>query len=99
MMRGTAFVPSARPGTIAGVVDVEVLEGGREAVGVALAADLAVGDDVQAGALRIRDRERGGVVLACREIGRFDAPQLRGADARRQRAAQLLAVDQPNGCG
>ena len=56
------------------VVDVEPLERGREAVGVALAADLAVGDDVDAGALEVADGERGGVVLGLGEVGLRDAP-------------------------
>src|SRR5215211_9319567 len=66
----------------AGVLDVDALERGREAVRVALAAHLAVGDDVQPGALLVGDRQPRRVVLGLLEIGRIDAPQLECAHAR-----------------
>ena len=47
----------------AGIVDVDAFERGGEAVGIALAAHLAVGDDVEAGALLVADRNARGVVL------------------------------------
>src|SRR5205814_9496189 len=47
----------------AGSVDVNTLQRGGEAVGVTFAAHLAVGDDVEAGALLIADGQQGGVVL------------------------------------
>ncbi len=77
------------------VVDVDALERGGEAVRVALAAHLAVGDDVQPGALLVGDRQPRRVVLRLLEIARIDPPQLRRPHARREAPAQLLAVDQP----
>ncbi len=52
----------------AGIVDVDAFERGGEAVGVALAAHLAVGDDVEAGALLVVDREQRRVVLRLRQM-------------------------------
>ncbi len=47
----------------AGVIDIDTLQGGRKAVRVALAAHLAIGNDVQTCALLIANREDRGVVL------------------------------------
>ena len=81
----------------AGIVDVDAFERGGEAVGVAFAAHLAVGDDVEAGALLVANREQRGVVLRLLETFGRDAPQLAGAHARREALGELLAVDQPVG--
>ena len=81
----------------AGIVDVDALERGREAVGIAFAPHLAVGDDVEAGALLRADRQEGRVVLRGFEEFRRDAPQLLRAHARREAARELFAVDQPVG--
>jgi hypothetical protein len=64
-MRGTTTVPLVRPRTVAGlsVVEVDPREGGRKAVRIAFAADFAVGDDVDASALTVADREPGRIVL------------------------------------
>jgi len=77
------------------VVDVNALEGGGEAVRVALAPHLAVGDDVEAGAFLVGDREPRRVVLGLLEVGRVDAPELERADARREPLSQPVAVEQP----
>ena len=79
----------------AGIVDVDAFERGGEAVGIALAPHLAVGDDVEAGALLVADREQRGIVLRLIQIFRRDPPQLLRAHARRKAAGELLAVDQP----
>ena len=79
----------------AGIVDVDALERGGEAVGIAFAPLLAVGDDVEAGALLVADGDERGVVLRLIEKFRRDPPQLLGAHARRKPAGELLAVDQP----
>jgi hypothetical protein len=50
------------------VVDVDALERGGEAVGVALAAHLAVGEDVQPRALLVADGDEHGVVLRLLEM-------------------------------
>ena len=68
-----------------------------EAVGVALAADLAVGDDVQPGALLVADGEQRRVVLGLGEPARVDAPQLARAHARGNVRLQRLAIDEPVG--
>ena len=81
----------------AGIVDVDAVERGGEAVRIALAAHLAVGDDVEPGALLLADGENGGVVLRLLEPFRRDAPQLLRPHARREAAGELLAVDQPVG--
>ena len=52
----------------AGIVDVDAFERGGEAVGVAFAPHLAVGDDVEAGALLVVDREQRRVVLRLRQM-------------------------------
>ena len=59
------------------VVDVDALERGGEAVGVALAPDLAVGDDVEAGLL-LRRGWRGSVASSCASARNASghAPQL-----------------------
>jgi hypothetical protein len=69
-----------RPGRL----DVGPIERGGKPIGVALAAHLPVGDDVQAGALLIADRQQRGVVLGLLEIARIDPPQFGGAHARRE---------------
>ena len=64
------------------VVDVDALQRGGEVVGVALPADLAVGEQVQPGALLGADRELGRVVLGLSEQRGLDAPQLLRAHPR-----------------
>src|SRR5690606_19792221 len=78
----------------AGPLDVDPFERGRETVRVALAAHLAVGDHVEAGALHVADREQRGFVLRRVEAIRWNAPQLVGAYAR-YLAREPRAIDQP----
>src|SRR5712691_2242088 len=88
------------PGAIkrgAGIVGVHAFERGGEAVGVALAPDLAVGDDVQARFLLRADREPRRVVLRLLEERFGDAPQLLCAHPGRKAPGELLPVDQPLG--
>src|SRR6185503_13334366 len=77
------------------VVEIHAVERGGEAVGVALAPDLAVADDVEPGLLLCANGDDGRVVLRLLQILRRDAPQLLGTHARRKAAGELLAVDQP----
>ena len=77
------------------VVDVDAREGGREPVGVALAALLAVGQDVEAGPLLVMDRDERGVILGLLEVLRVDPPQLRRAHPGREPVAEPGAVDEP----
>jgi hypothetical protein len=79
------------------VVDVDALQRGGEAVRIRLAAHLAVGQDVQAGALLVGDRDPRRVVLGLLEVLGRHAPQLPRPHARREAVAQPLAVDQPVG--
>ena len=79
----------------AGIVDVDAVERGGEAVGIALAAHLAVGDDVEADLLLVADRQQRGVVLRLLQPFGRDPPQLLRAHARRKAPGELLAVDQP----
>ena len=80
---------------LAGIVEVDAVERGGEAVGIALAPLLAVGDDVEAGALLVADRDQRGVVLRTLEPFGIDAPQLLGAHPRRHLLGEARAVDQP----
>ena len=76
------------------IVDVDAVKRGGEAVGIAFAALLAVGDDVEPGALLVADGKDGGIVLRRFELVRRDQPEIAGAHARHV-LRQLLAVDQP----
>ena len=67
----------------AGIVDVDAFKRGREAVGVALAPHLAVGDDVDAGALHVADRDHRRIVLRLLEEIGVHPPDLERARARR----------------
>ena len=70
---------------------------GREPVRVTLPADLAVGDDVQAGILLGADSQQRGVPLRLlKELGR-DAPQFARPYPRRKAVSQPAAVNQPIG--
>src|SRR6478672_10106103 len=84
---------------LAGVVDVDAVERGREVVRVALATDLAVGNDVEAGAFLRTDRKQGRVVLGLGEVLGSRPPQLTGPDAWGESAGKLRPVDQPLGLG
>ena len=77
------------------VIDVDALERGGEAIGVTLAADLAVGNDVQARVFLRADGEHRRIVLRLGEVGLRHAPQFLGAHARRKAPGELLSIDQP----
>src|SRR5690242_16714263 len=79
------------------IVEVDAVEGGREAVAVALAPHLAVGDDVDVRGFHVGDRKPSRIVLRLFEVRLGDAPQLAGAHSGRQAVAEPLAVDQPRG--
>ncbi len=66
-----------------------------EAVGIALPADLAVGDDVDAGALHVFDGQAGGVVLGLGQDLRSRSPDVRRIDAGHVVAPQPVLIDQP----
>src|SRR5947208_16201473 len=81
------------------MIEIDAFERGGEAVGIAFAPDLAVGDDVEAGPLLRPDGEQRGVVLRLGEIGLGDPPQLFRAHARRKAPGELFPVDHPFGLG
>jgi hypothetical protein len=81
----------------AGIVEVDAREGRREAIRVALAPDLAVRHDVEAGRLLGADREQGRVLLGFLEPRVGNAPELPGAHARGEPRREPGAVDQPLG--
>ena len=75
---------------------IDALERGGEAIGVTLAAHLAIGDDVDAGALHVADRQQRRVVLRLGEVRFGDPPQLLQAHARHH-GGEHGAVDKPVG--
>ncbi len=77
------------------VVDVDAVERGGETIRVALAAHLAIGDDVQSGAFLIDDGKDGGVVLSLLQPLRSDPPQLGGSHSRREAIGEPCPIDQP----
>ena len=89
--RGIAVAVQRR----AGIVDVDAVEHGHDAVGVGLAPDLTVRDDVQPGAFLIADRGEGGRVLRFFEVLRVDLPEVARAYPGREARAQLLTIEQP----
>ena len=78
-------------------VEIDAVERRREVVRVALAAHLAVRDDVDSGLLHVTDGETGRVVLRLLEERLRHTPELPGPNARRQPVAESLAVDEPVG--
>jgi hypothetical protein len=66
-----------------GPVDVDAVERDGEAVGVALPADFAIGDDVEPDALLLVHRQRDGVVVGLGEVVAVDPPEVAGADPHR----------------
>ena len=77
------------------IVEVHAFERGGETIRITLAADFAVGDDVEPGLLLHADGQYRGIVLRLGEIGLRNAPQLECAHARRKPAGEFLAIDEP----
>ena len=76
---------------------IHAVERRRKAVGIAFAPDLAIGHDIDAGALLVADRQDGGVILSLFKMGWVDAPQLPRMSPRRHDFRQAPAIDQPIG--
>src|SRR5437899_7646283 len=76
----------------AGMVDIDAFERGGEAVGIAFAPDLAVGDDVEAGPLLRPNGEHCGVVLRLGEMRLGNPPQLFCPYAGRKAPGELFPV-------
>ncbi len=81
----------------AGIVQVDAVERGREAIGIALPPHFPVGDHVDAGPLHVGDGEACRVVLGFLEEGLRYPPELPRSHARRQPLSEPLPVDQPVG--
>ena len=84
--RGTFPTVPVRPDDLGRVVGVDALEHKRETIGVAFPPDLAVGHDVDTGALHIADREDGRVVLCGFEELCLGTRQISGAWMRGTRS-------------
>jgi uncharacterized protein (DUF433 family) len=93
------------PAHCRGVVEIDPRKGRGQPVRIAFAADLAIGDDVDAGALHIADREPSRIVLGTFELGPPPYSQRRSALSllSTARKASLFAMDRitfnPNQCG
>jgi hypothetical protein len=94
--RGRYFIPqSGAADDRAGMLEVDTLERVGEVVGVALAADLPVGDDAEPGALLVGDGHDDSVVLSVAQPCGVDAPELPRAQAGRQALVERLPIDEP----
>ncbi len=79
----------------AGIVYVEALQGGCEVIGVALATDLPVGEDVEPRLLLRLDRCQGGICLGFVKMLGLHPPELMCPYSRGKSSGELGAVDQP----
>ena len=79
------------------IFHVDAVERGGEAVRIALAAHLAIGNDVEPRRLLLTDGDDGGIVPRLLEQLGIDLPQLNRARARGKAAGKLRPVDQPVG--
>ena len=77
------------------IVDIDPLQCGGEAVRVAFAALLAVGNDIEAGSFLVADGKRVRIVLRLFQKFGSHAPQLPSPHAWRKAAGKPLTVDQP----
>ena len=77
-----------------GIVGVDAVERGGKTVGIAFAADFAVGHDVDAGPFHVADRDDGGVVLRFLQMFGRQPPHRMHARARHD-LRQHRAIDQP----
>jgi hypothetical protein len=81
------------------IVDIYAIERRGEAIRVALAPHLAVGDDVEACPLLVADGDDRSVVLRLFEPLGGDAPEFLGTYAGWKALAEFFAIDQPVGLG
>ena len=77
------------------IVDIDSVERCGEAVGIAFAPHLAVGDDVDAGLLLRLDGHESGVVLRLLKKIRGNSPQFSRPNARWKSAGESGTVDEP----
>jgi hypothetical protein len=87
---------AARPAAhFRGIVEINPRERRRKPVRIAFAADLAIGDNVDAGTFHVADRQNRRIVLRLFEPGLGHPPQLLSTHPHRRQVDQLVAVDQP----
>ena len=87
--------PPVRFGVLPGLSRSIAVERGGEAVGIALAPLLAIGDDVEAGALLVADGQQRGVVLRRFELLRDRPARDRARAPAAASAWRAAPVDQP----
>jgi hypothetical protein len=79
------------------IVEVHPVKRGGEAVGVALAPDLAVGDDVDPGSFHVSNRNDRRVVLRLLQVLGLGSPDLERAGARGETAPEHSPIHEPVG--
>ena len=77
------------------IVEVHSVQRGGESIGVTLAANLTVADNVDTRTLHLANRDERGVILRLFEERLRYAPDLPCPDARWQPVAEVLTVDEP----
>ena len=77
------------------IIQVDPIERGGEAIRIALAADLPIGNDIEPGVFLRLDGHQRGIVLRLRQIRLRYAPQLECPHPRREAPGEPLAVDKP----
>ena len=76
------------------VIGIDAFKRGSKTVGIAFAADFAVGDDIDAGTLHVAYRDDGGVILSFLQMLRRQPPHRMHAGAWHG-FRQHRAIDQP----
>src|SRR4051812_34723016 len=82
---------------LAGMLGVDAIERQRKTVRIAFAADLAVGDDIDAGALHLAYRDDCRVILRLFKPRLGHAPDVAGMNPRHAVMFEQGAIDQPVG--
>jgi len=77
------------------VVDVNALQCGGDAIGIALTPNFTVGDDVQTGIFLGADGQQGGIFHGLLQMWFCHAPQFFGPHAGWETTREFFAVDQP----
>src|SRR5262249_44677327 len=79
----------------AGIIEVDPIQRRRKAVGVALAPDLSIGDDVESRILLCLDGHEGRIIHGLLKVGLGNPPELSGSDTRRKSPREPRAVNEP----
>ena len=78
-----------------GMFQIETSERRRKVIGIAFPSHLTVGNDIDAGALLISDREQSGVVLRLDEPRFGDTPDVACTHTRHDLGFEQIVIDQP----